>query len=100
MLPRGRTRPPAAAMSHFCHTTGMTDRIVLFMSLGVMAAVGGCASEPLEGAWRSRVQFSSGDFAPVKDLEFLYVFNRGGTMTESSNYDSLPPSPPAYGVWR
>jgi len=25
---------------------------------------------------------------------------RGGTMTESSNYDGSPPQPPAYGVWK
>ena len=30
----------------------------------------------------------------------MYVFNTGGTMTESSNYDGAPPVPPAYGVWR
>jgi hypothetical protein len=54
----------------------------------------------LVGAWRSRVHFTSGAFAIVKDLEFLYVFNAGGTMTESSNYDGSPPVPPAYGVWR
>jgi hypothetical protein len=30
----------------------------------------------------------------------LYVFNAGGTMTESSNYDGAPPVPPAYGVWK
>ena len=46
------------------------------------------------------VQFTNGPFAPVKDLRFLYVFNLGGTMTESSNYDGAPPVPPAYGVWR
>jgi len=28
------------------------------------------------------------------------VFNAGGTLTESSNYDGAPPVPPAYGVWR
>jgi hypothetical protein len=60
----------------------------------------GCASEPLTGAWRSQVSGSSGYFGTVKDLEFLYVFNKGGTMTESSNYDAAPPGPPAYGVWR
>jgi hypothetical protein len=54
----------------------------------------------LIGAWQSNVQFSSGAFAPIKDLRFLYVFNAGGTMTESSNYDGAPPVPPAYGVWR
>ena len=30
----------------------------------------------------------------------MYVFNPGGTMTESSNYDAAPPVPPAYGIWR
>ena len=52
------------------------------------------------GAWRARLQFSDGALARVKDLEFLYVFNQGGTMTESSNYDGVPPVPPAYGTWR
>jgi hypothetical protein len=46
------------------------------------------------------VQFSGGSFAAIKDLEFLYVFNLGGTMTESSNYDAVPPVAPAYGEWR
>jgi hypothetical protein len=55
---------------------------------------------PLVGAWRSSVQFQTGAFAGIKDLEFTYVFNAGGTLTESSNYDAAPPVPPAYGVWR
>jgi hypothetical protein len=54
----------------------------------------------LVGAWRGKVQFKTGAFSEVKDLEFLYVFNTGGTMTESSNYDGVPPVAPAYGVWR
>lgn len=54
----------------------------------------------LVGAWKSRIQFKSGSFASIKDLEFMYVFNAGGTMTESSNYDAAPPVPPAYGVWK
>lgn len=54
----------------------------------------------LIGAWRSSVQFETGTFAGIKDLEFMYVFNAGGTLTESSNYDGAPPVPPAYGVWR
>jgi len=62
--------------------------------------VGGCASPALVGAWKSNIQFKDGAFAEVKDLEFLYVFNAGGTMTESSNYDGAPPVPPAYGVWK
>ena len=54
----------------------------------------------LVGAWRSSIQFQSGAFAGIQDLEFMFVFNAGGTMTESSNYDGAPPVPPAYGVWR
>jgi hypothetical protein len=56
--------------------------------------------DPLVGAWRAKVQFSSGAFAGVQDLELLYSYNAGGTMTESSNYDGAPPVAPAYGVWR
>ena len=54
----------------------------------------------LVGAWRGRVQFTTGAFAEVKNLDFMYLFNAGGTMLESSNYDGAPPVPPAYGVWR
>ena len=54
----------------------------------------------LAGAWRSRLTVRDGAFLPMKDLEFLYAFNTGGTMTESSNYDEAAPVPPAYGVWR
>ena len=54
----------------------------------------------LVGTWRGRVQFKSGSLAAIKDLEFMYVFNVGGTMLESSNYDGVPPVPPAYGVWK
>src|SRR5688572_16652310 len=81
-------------------------------ALAIMVALlvtAGCSPNPsvtsnspssLVGAWRSKLQFTSGAFAPIRDLEFLYVFNAGGTMTESSNYDGTPPVPPAYGVWR
>ena len=73
--------------------------------LGLFLATVGClvAAEPatgLVGAWRGGVQFKTGSFAAVRDLEFMYVFNAGGTMTESSNYDSVPPVAPAYGIWR
>ena len=54
----------------------------------------------LVGQWRARMSFVDGDFAAVSGLEFMYVFNVGGTMTESSNYDAAPPVPPAYGIWR
>ena len=39
------------------------------------------------------MQLRDGDFAAVDDLEFMYVFNLGGTLTESSNYDAAPPVP-------
>jgi len=74
--------------------------------LTILLLMTGCSADkpaapvPLVGAWRSSIQFESGEFAAVKDLELLYVFNEGGTMTESSNYDAAPPVPPAYGVWR
>ena len=54
----------------------------------------------LAGAWRSSLQFKTGPLATVKDLQFMYAFTAGGTLTESSNYDGAPPVPPAYGVWR
>ena len=54
----------------------------------------------LVGSWRAKLQFETGPLAAVRDLEFMYVFNAGGTMTESSNYDANPPVPPAYGVWK
>ncbi|HOZ04581.1 MAG TPA: hypothetical protein PLS60_04260 [Arenimonas sp.] len=60
----------------------------------------GSVEPGLVGAWHGKVQFSSGVLASIQDLEFMYVFNAGGTMTESSNHDSAPPVPPAYGVWR
>lgn len=55
----------------------------------------------LVGAWRSKIVFRSGPLAEMKDLEFLYSYNAGGTMTESSNYDEAAnSSPPAYGIWK
>ncbi|MEQ1760202.1 MAG: hypothetical protein ABL986_17945 [Vicinamibacterales bacterium] len=55
----------------------------------------------LVGAWRSKITFQNGPLAGMKDLEFLYSYNAGGTMTESSNYDEAAnSSPPAYGVWK
>lgn len=55
----------------------------------------------LVGAWRSKIGFRSGPLAGMKDLEFLYAYAAGGTMTESSNYDEAAnSSPPAYGIWR
>jgi hypothetical protein len=57
-------------------------------------------SAPLIGAWRSSIEVETGGLAEITGLEFMYVFNAGGTLTESSNYDGAPPVPPAYGVWR
>jgi len=79
--------------------------LTVALSLGALSAVG-CAPAkepappPLVGAWRSSIQFQTGVFSSIRDLEFLYSFNLGGSMTESSNYDGAPPVPPAYGVWR
>jgi hypothetical protein len=56
--------------------------------------------EGITGAWKGKVQFKTGMYSQIKDLEFMRVFNEGGTMTESSNYDGAPPVPPAYGIWR
>jgi hypothetical protein len=64
------------------------------------ADTGKGSGDNLVGAWRGKVQFTSGAFAETKDLEFMYSFSLGGAMTESSNYDAAPPVPPAYGVWR
>jgi hypothetical protein len=85
----------------------------LLLTLGLMTALltSSCSTvitsrttetnyDALVGAWKGPVQFKTGAFAAVKDLDFLYVFNAGGTMTESSNYDALPPVTPAYGVWK
>jgi len=67
---------------------------------GSPAPHAGTARDSLAGTWRGAVRFSDGPLAAVPDLEFLYAFNAGGTMTESSNYDAAPPMPPAYGIWR
>ncbi len=88
-------------------------RMMSPVSLALIAVIcGGCRPQPsppasagadttdLGGEWRAKLQFTSGAFAAVKDLEFMSVFNQGGTMTESSNYDASPPVPPAYGIWR
>jgi hypothetical protein len=80
-----------------------TSRVLLVMIvwLGMVGfAASDSAAQDLVGEWRAQLQFKSGAFAPIKDLEFMYVFNQGGTMTESSNYDASPPVPPAYGIWR
>jgi hypothetical protein len=57
-------------------------------------------TDELVGAWKGKVQFKTGAYSEIKDFEFMWVYNSGGTMTESSNYDGVPPTPPAYGIWK
>jgi len=59
-------------------------------------------SVDLTGTWRGDVVFTSGAYADptYQGVKFLYAFNPGGSMMESANYDSVPPVPPAYGVWK
>ena len=80
----------------------MIKRALIFPAilLGAAACTERQAPSPLRGAWESHVTFKDGAFASMQNLRFLYVFNAGGTMTESSNYDAAPPVPPAYGVWK
>jgi hypothetical protein len=49
--------------------------------LALSSACSRATAPPLVGAWRSNIQFESGAFAEIKDLEFMYVFNVGGTPT-------------------
>jgi hypothetical protein len=85
-------------------TPNKLQRAVMVLTLLSLSIA--CTSEtatesaPLIGAWRSTIEFETGAFAEITDLQFIYVFNAGGTLTESSNYDGAPPVPPAYGVWR
>lgn len=73
--------------------------IVLFA--GCSSGTGAMNRSRLAGAWRSQVTFQSGPLAGAPHPQFLYGFNPGGTMTESSNYDEAAnSSPPAYGVWK
>lgn len=74
--------------------------MMLFYTAGCSPKTPDASPAGLVGAWRAQLQFSGGAFAAIKNLEFMYVLNVGGTMTESSNYDGAPPVPPAYGVWR
>ena len=73
--------------------------LIAMLTAAGLVACSAAPPDPLVGAWHGKVQFKSGAFAAIQDLEFMYVFNAGGTLTESSNYDGSPPVPPAYGVW-
>jgi hypothetical protein len=57
-------------------------------------------ADGLVGAWRGNVQITSGAYAAFQGVKFMYAFNAGGAMTESSNYDAVPPGSPAYGTWK
>ena len=83
-------------------STLIATAIVLFAGAGSSACLAQTVmgGDNLEGAWQGKVQFTTGAFTETKDLEFMYAFASGGTMTESSNYDAAPPVPPAYGVWK
>ena len=53
--------------------------------------------------WQARdgdkSQFTTGDFAEAKDLEFVDAFAADGTITQSSNYDAAClPVPPECGI--
>lgn len=86
--------------------------VVLVLAAAAASTVSGCsdansqqqprssAVAPLVGAWRTQVQFKGGALADLHDLEIMYSFNEGGTLTQSSNYDGTPPVPPGYGLWR
>ena len=83
----------------------MSIRLLVPVALILCSACSQGSDKPgdedsLLGAWRSNVEFHTGALASIKGFEFMYVFNSGGTMTESSNYDAAPPVPPAYGIWR
>jgi len=55
------------------------------------------SSPGLEGGWRARVTIASGPIAGVG--QFLFTYALGGGLVESSNFDEMPPVPPAYGSW-
>jgi hypothetical protein len=35
-------------------------------------------TDKIVGVWKGKVQFKTGDYAKIKDFEFMYVFNSGG----------------------
>jgi hypothetical protein len=90
-------------MTHSIHRRTLVFAIAISVATAFATdatAQSRASGDDLVGAWRGKVAFTSGMFAELKDLEYMYVFHADGTMTESSNYDAVPPVPPAYGVWR
>jgi hypothetical protein len=84
----------------FSHRTTLLATSIVSLLAALATPSTAQPADELVGVWRGSVTFADGPFAAIKDLEFLYAFNAGGTMTESSNYDAAPPVPPAYGIWR
>jgi hypothetical protein len=76
--------------------------IVALVTFAVVTELSADPGSPVDlaGGWQSKVQMHTGPYASLKDFAFMYSYNAGGTMTESSNYDAAPPCPPAYGVWK
>ena len=74
-----------------------TLRWWVVLTFSILLLVPGCGDPPspskdesaerdnLVGVWRSQIRFNNGAPTDMKDLEFMYVFNLGGTMSESSN---------------
>jgi hypothetical protein len=62
-------------------TVALLALIVLLGVAGRMqpapSAANHTAAADLQGEWRAQLQFASGAFAPIKDLEFMYSFNQG-----------------------
>jgi hypothetical protein len=84
-------------------------RVIRWAALALVVAIAGCGggrpeatSRPerpsLEGGWRAHVTFGSGPLKGVP-FQFLIMYAAGGGMVESSNFDEVPPIPPAYGSW-
>ncbi len=78
----------------------LTTAVLFFIITSFVSYITPPPDDDLAGAWKGTVQFKTGAFKDIQDLGFMRVFNSGGTMTESSNYDGAPPVPPAYGIWR
>jgi hypothetical protein len=87
---------------------GVVKLVIGVVATLVLVATGACSksappaatSKPpsLEGGWRAHVTFASGPLKGVP-FQFLITYSTGGGMVESSNFDEVPPVPPAYGSW-
>jgi hypothetical protein len=68
---------------------------VILLAVSITGPTGAPAG--LEGGWRVQVTIETGPFTGSQ--QYLMVYSAGGGMIESSNFDSAPPVPPAYGSW-